>query len=178
MVGSQPPTACGYWSDRESGFDLAGVGRADVLTGGGDAAYGVLIEQLRERMATSRRPLRYFGGGGFTGRAPSESMWRPFGACRFVLPRFEIEHENGRTIFACNLKQGDTIEQVLTEVKQLRLPVKQSEYDTAIPNVIHRVDTPEKKVLAKLTLVCIPLYTTKWFWPDERPLRATKPCIL
>ncbi|MCP4146776.1 MAG: isochorismate synthase, partial [bacterium] len=47
--------------------------------------------------------LRYYGGFSFSPGHIDED-WETFGACRFVIPQFELFMKNRRTFLACNMK--------------------------------------------------------------------------
>ena len=70
----------GYWSDRENGFELAGVGRADMLTGYEGADYDTLMRELHRRIDTAAGDVRYFGGVRFVqdGSGSGASMARHY----------------------------------------------------------------------------------------------------
>jgi menaquinone-specific isochorismate synthase len=76
-----------YWSGRDGGAETAAAGAADLQTGEGPEDIGALGKPLR---AAGEAGIRYYGGGRFDPGRGTDEEWEPFGAYRFVLPRFEL----------------------------------------------------------------------------------------
>lgn len=122
-LSAQEARAQVYWSSRDGGFEVAGVGAADTLTADSpDMAHRVLADVARS-IADGDDGLRYYGGLRFYESFPADSTWRAFPMCRFILPRFELVREAGATRFACNFRpQGGEkeIRSALSELDALR----------------------------------------------------------
>lgn len=102
-LAAQPDPQQVYWRDRSGDFEMAGIGVADVLRQDGQADYEELFATLAERLESAAPELRYYGGASFPGQQGREPGWQRMGACRFVLPQFELCREAGRSHLACNL---------------------------------------------------------------------------
>ena len=124
-LGAQPPGARGYWADRESEFELAGVGRADMVaasdaTDANDDA--ALMAELHRRIDNAAGRVRYFGGLRFDPTGPCGSEWAPFRRFRFVLPRFELVRRAGVATLSCNLRRDEGMHAVDGELAALAWP--------------------------------------------------------
>ncbi|GMU92222.1 MAG: isochorismate synthase [Candidatus Hydrogenedentota bacterium] len=138
----------GYWCGRDRDYELAGVGTADILTAETDCDYDALFERLHEGISSVHPHLRYYGGMRFSLRhAPSEK-WKPFGAYRFVLPRFEVLSRGNHTYFACNAmldsEASDLLPKLLEGLDAMPFPGSPGETDT--PPALSRTDVPNASV--------------------------------
>ncbi len=150
-LAAQGNQSRGYWRGRDQDFELAGIGTADVLTGEVQADLEALVARLRESISTVHPNLRYFGGMRFNARAPLADEWRPFGAYRFVLPRFEVFRRGGQSYFACNIVlRGQDPEALQTRLLQtldeMPLPgADQAEQLGSMPPWLGRDDLPSRE---------------------------------
>lgn len=133
----------GYWCDRDGEYELAGVGTADALSAEAECDYDELIDRLRNAIAAVHPNLRYFGGMRFSQRSPIAPKWKPFGAYRFVLPRFEVLNRGAQSYLACNAivepDGGDDLGKVLEALDAMPFP---GDAATApIPAPLRRTDT-------------------------------------
>jgi menaquinone-specific isochorismate synthase len=133
-----------YWSGRDGGPEVAAVGAADVQEG--DTPEDA--DALRKRLAPLLSPgeVRYYGGFRFDPTRGPDAGWAPFGAYRFVLPRFELHAGGGEATLVCNLvlprdvrRQAEILEQIE------RLSYAQDALDYALPDPISRVDLPDEE---------------------------------
>ena len=136
---AQPPGSRGYWSDRSGEFELAGVGKADMLSSGTLQDIGKLFDQLDERVRQAQGNIRYFGGCRFID-SEEDGPWAPFTACRFILPRFEVCCSGAATTFAINMKSGETLETLEQELAQVVFP--EPAPPPALPVAKRRTDSP------------------------------------
>ena len=97
-----------YWADREHGFEMAGIGAADLIEGTEPVDYARrtavarLFDRMRKGLPRAYPNLRYYGGLRFDPEAHTDPRWTPWGVYRFVLPRFELFNMDGRSYFVCN----------------------------------------------------------------------------
>ncbi len=140
---AQRPASRGYWSDREGCFELAGVGRADSITGNCSLGYHELMTILNDRIAAANGNARYFGGLSFSKDGAKEQLWDYFKAYLFILPRFEVLNRNGTTTFACNMLTDEDIETIRAELSLLVFPETKS--PSRLPTPIKRRDYPDFK---------------------------------
>ena len=98
----QRPGSRAYWSTRGGGFEVAAVGEADVLSGGA-GEYPAALRKRQGLLLAGDGGTRYYGGARFDAALAPASEWAPFGAYRFVLPRFELRVREGLRELACNL---------------------------------------------------------------------------
>ena len=142
-LGAQRPLARGYWSDRDTDFELAGTGRADMVAGDRTVPFGEVLAAIQKRLATGQGNARYFGGFRFDDRGDHAPCWDAFKAHRFILPRFEVLRRDGETTFACNMRTDDDIVDVEVELDQLVFPSSSSDID--LPAPLDRTDRPERE---------------------------------
>ncbi len=140
---AQNATSRGYWSDREDRFELAGVGRADVITGDSGVDYRMLMGMLHDRIATARGNVRYLGGLRFSRHGLKEGAWDHFKAYRFILPRFEVVTRHSTTTFACNILTGEDLKAVEAELSALVFP--ETGPDSRLPAPEARHDHPDQQ---------------------------------
>ncbi len=140
---AQNPSSRGYWSNREDNFELAGVGRADVITGDSGLDYRQLMKVMHERIDAARGNARYFGGMRFYVGGLKEDAWNEFKAYRFILPRFEVVTRNGTTIFACNMLTNEDLETVKSAFALVVFPETDPELQVPLP--VARHDRPDKE---------------------------------
>ena len=137
---AQPPQSRGYWSDRDTAFELAGVGRADVITGEDRAGYEALLTTLHDRLDQGSGSLRYFGGLRFVASDEEAEEWAAFKQYRFILPRFEVVRREGETVFACNTRAGDDLAAVGMELE--KVVFNHEKLVASLPAPTARMDSP------------------------------------
>lgn len=142
---AQPQEEKVYWADRDGAARVAGVGAADVVWAGhGD--HSAAVDGLSASLSCAHPDLRYYGGLAFDARRATAPEWGRFGACRFVLPRFELVDRAGRSFLACNLLlHGATprtaVDGVLDEIG--RLVFSDGDSGPAVVRAVSRRDRPE-----------------------------------
>ena len=137
----------GYWCDRDRGFELAGVGTADILSAEVECDYGELFTTLKQGISSVHPNLRYYGGMRFSQRTPAAAKWKPFGAYRFVLPRFEVFTRGAQTYLACNAiladQAGDLPGKILEALDAMPFPGIETPAD--LPPMLGRHDCPDSR---------------------------------
>lgn len=105
-----------FWSDRNSTDWMAGLGESIVLEGKEDPPLDY-IKKILNRVHSHRLTTpRFFGGTRFQKTATSLKNWEAFQYYRFVLPKYEIVHQSGATVFVVNiLKETITNETLLLD---------------------------------------------------------------
>lgn len=91
-----------YFSGRdEQDTETAGIGIADSIHCTETLDFKHTFEHMRKHLTPEFPGLRYYGGFSFS---PGfiDNDWESFGACRFILPRFELLVKKNRTFLACN----------------------------------------------------------------------------
>ena len=132
-----------YWSGREGGAENAAAGAADLQTGDGPEDVEVLGKRLR---AAENLEVQYYGGGRFDPARRADEGWEPFGAYRFVLPRFELRVEETGTTLACNLvlpRDRERQEEILAQIEGMRVPSEGD--DDPLPGPLLREDVPDRR---------------------------------
>jgi len=132
-----------YWSGRDGGAETAAAGAADLQTGEGPEDIGALGKPLR---AAGEAGIRYYGGGRFDPGRGTDEEWEPFGAYRFVLPRFELRAEESGTTLSCNLVlpcDRDRREEILSQIEGLQVP--SGDDDGVLPEPLYREDAPDRR---------------------------------
>ena len=93
-----------YWNNRNHEFEVAGIGVVDSIAGDAKVNYEELVSHIQSKLSENYENLRYYGGISFSGATAPMGSWQPLGACRFILPQFEIlKTAQGQTTFCCNL---------------------------------------------------------------------------
>jgi menaquinone-specific isochorismate synthase len=132
-----------YWSGRDGGVEIAAAGAADLQAGDGPEEIEVLNKRLR---ATSGADVRYYGGGRFDPSREPDGEWEPFGAYRFVLPRFELRAGETGAELACNLvlpRDAELREEILDQIEGMKVPSAADEGD--LPEPLRRDDAPDRR---------------------------------
>lgn len=143
----QAQTGCTqyYWSSRDDGFEMAGIGEADVLVPLGNVDIPGLFHHMRTRLSPNHPSLRYYGGFRFQPSIKGE-RWKAFKTYRFIVPRIEVVRRAGGTFLACNVKIGhertnaQTLTAITDELRQLsfaKLP------PPPVPKILRRTDSPD-----------------------------------
>ena len=136
-----------YWSGRAGGAENAAAGAADVQAGDGPDDVGVLGKRLiAAGDAEARSEVRYYGGGRFDPERGADEGWEPFGAYRFVMPRFELRVGATGSTLSCNLvlpRDREREEEILAQVEGMRVPTG-GEADP-LPEPLFREDTPDRR---------------------------------
>lgn len=132
-----------FWSGREDALEVAAVGAADVVSGEDDEASETLDKKLSPLLRESEAGVRYFGGLRFDAEGESDEEWKPFGAYRFVLPRFEVVREGAELSLVCNLvlpRDARRKEAVIEEIEALAAPGAEETF--SLPLLLRRTDSP------------------------------------
>jgi menaquinone-specific isochorismate synthase len=132
-----------YWSGRDGGSENAAAGAADLQTGEGPEDVEVLGKRLR---AADDPEVHYYGGGRFDPARGTDEGWGPFGAYRFVLPRFELRVEETGTTLSCNLvlpRDKERQEEILAQIESMRVPPEGD--DEPLPEPLLREDVPDRR---------------------------------
>jgi menaquinone-specific isochorismate synthase len=121
---------------------VAAVGAADVREGGAEE----LREGLGSLLSSDDRQARYYGGLRFDAEREPDAEWAPFGAYRFVLPRFELHAGNGEAMLVCNLvlpRDAQRHAEILKGVGNLSFSQDTSE--DGLPGPAWRLDLPDEQ---------------------------------
>ncbi len=135
-----------YWAGRERRGQIAGVGAADVIAGQDGGLEAAFLE-LQRVLAPAHLHLRYYGGMAFDPSREPSAEWQPFGAYRFILPRFQLENHGAHSYLVCNVLLRTATdcarepEQVLEGLDALVFPRESAAAALPIPR--HRVDLPD-----------------------------------
>jgi len=142
-LSAQSAGSRGYWSDRDGDFQLAGLGRADMIAG--ETGHGIsrALESVHQRLEFCDADIRYFGGMRFASSPRCDPEWQVFNDCRFILPRFEVVCREGVTTFACNMRSDDDLAAVEDELQ--RVSLDPHEETILVPRPESRTDRPGRK---------------------------------
>lgn len=140
-----------YWSGRDGGAENAAAGVADQQAGEGPEDVGVLGKRVPVAREAGNRPetrseVRYYGGGRFDPAREAGEGWEPFGAYRFVLPRFEVRVEASRSTLSCNLvlpRDREREEEILAQIEGMRVPTDGER--GSLPEPLLREDAPDHR---------------------------------
>jgi menaquinone-specific isochorismate synthase len=134
-----------YWSGRDGGSRAAAVGAADLQAGDASEGAGSLHKRLAPLLSSDDREVSYYGGLRFDPLREMDAEWTPFGAYRFVLPRFELHAGDGEATLVCNLvlpRDARRHAEILAEVERLSFPRETS--DHVLPEAVSRMDHPDR----------------------------------
>ena len=147
-LAAQPEQKRGYWADRDGEREVALVGEADELTGMEIEGYAAWSQALDLRLSQAVGEVRYYGGFRFGPWHPTDQSWRPFGAYRFILPRFEVMRRKGaETVLAMNMVREEGAPWPDPVVPNL--PTGQAPYmPPALPSVLGRIYEPDDALWA------------------------------
>jgi len=141
-----------YWSGRDNGFEMAGIGVSDIVAGEDRTNYNSLFNRLNKLLPTDNDDIRYYGGFRFseenksTGKS-NDVLWKRFGSYRFVIPRFELLCRPDETLLVSNIVFGRgqcEKAEILAELGNI-VSLVESPY-TEVPRIIARSDNPDKEV--------------------------------
>ena len=135
-----------YWRDRESKFEMAGIGEADIISGSLMPDYNALFLRLTEYLSDTIEDVRYYGGMRFNRRHNSDFKWQAFTSYRFIVPKFEIFRKGSETYFACNLlvRTGEEIGKIVqTALNELQLVQFKQVQKHTFPKLSERIDFPD-----------------------------------
>jgi len=146
---AQTMTGGFYWQDRDGAQRIAAVGEADNVTVTDAKDLPVALQRIEDMLRDSQAACRYFGGLRFDldcPKAARDPRWDQFGVARFVLPRFEMISESGKTHLACNVLEQEAesseIESIIASSQQLRFDAPPPVADP--PHLIGRSDKPDR----------------------------------
>ena len=117
LAGRSERELC-YWADRDTEDESAAAGVLVDVAGSTASGAAPWMERVTAHLAAADRGVRFYGGARFDPSAPPAAEWRPFGAYRFVAPRFEAVRRGGRTLLACNFRpsERDRLPELLAEL--------------------------------------------------------------
>ncbi|MDF1544851.1 MAG: isochorismate synthase [bacterium] len=111
-----------YWAERDQSTRTAGLGASDIFGANDQVEYESVFQYVSARLGDNIKQGRYFGGFSFLPGSHHSNGWELFGACRFVLPRFEIISDGSGCRFICNLipeRDSAQIDRILSELEQI-----------------------------------------------------------
>jgi menaquinone-specific isochorismate synthase len=138
-----------YWSDRQRGFEMAGIGCADKVTCDSAKDYAFNIHVLNQQLNYPIENVRYYGGLRFNGQTSPDQRWLPYGAGFFLLPQVELVADSLGTYLACNvhLQSSQPVHQQLqATLSALQdISVSQPFFDTNPATLLgYREDIPDR----------------------------------
>ncbi|MEK7775056.1 MAG: isochorismate synthase [Candidatus Zixiibacteriota bacterium] len=137
-LSAQTIAGRGYFCDRQKSYEMAAVGSLAVVTE--SSAPSSVCRAVRSIIGnTSARAL---GGFRFEAAMISLPEWNGFGQARFVIPRFDLVHTDGRCHLSMNiiLDGTATVDSLLQEIDSLNLFLPRLE--VALPPIVARDDQP------------------------------------
>ena len=142
-LAAQTEQKRGYWADRDGTCEVALVGEADEIKGMAAQDVGSWERAVALRLNQAVGDIRYYGGFRFGPWHPTDHAWQPFGAYRFILPRFEVMRtRTAGTVLAMNLVRDAAGR--WPAVENLQLESCPAEYTPpALPTLLGRRDEPD-----------------------------------
>ena len=142
---AQGPQTRIYWADRENHRTVAGLGEADVAFAAASASLRELAGHLGPMLSACPDGTRYYGGMRFDPVPAAETSWQPFGAYRFVLPRFELHAGGQGCMLHCNLipaRDRAQRDEVFRMIGALAVP--NGPLPRPVPAPVRRVNRPDR----------------------------------
>lgn len=138
-----------YWSNRQRGFEMAGIGCADKLTCDSAKDYAFDVHMLSQKLRSSTKNVRYYGGLRFNAKTLPDQRWLPYGAGFFLLPQVELVTDTLGTYLACNvhLRSPQNVRQQLQGALSVlqNVSVSQSFFDPETEALMgYRQDIPDR----------------------------------
>jgi menaquinone-specific isochorismate synthase len=155
------PKLC--WSARGGQSGVASVGTADVQEGGVSEGEDGLRERLRSLLPSGDRQARYYGGLRFDALREPDVDWMPFGAYRFVLPRFELHAGDEEATLVCNLvlpRDARRHAEILALVVRLSFP--QGAIKGVLPEPVSRLDLPDQPAWERGVERALSVFSEGW----------------
>ncbi len=134
-----------YGANHEDTACIAGIGEAVSLRAKGSVRYRAVFQKLRSTLDPQYPYLQWYGGFGFDPKV-QDKAWSHFGSCRFVIPRFELARDKSRMIFCCNLKGKVNKQEILSELRALKVD---GQYPAQRSKIVKRLDHPDEKRWAR-----------------------------
>ncbi|MFQ5539732.1 MAG: isochorismate synthase MenF [Candidatus Binatia bacterium] len=135
-----------YWADRKKQFEMAGIGQADAICSDQHLSYSDLFSRINNSLSGADSDVRFYGGVRFSNHRLPDPGWRIFGACRFILPRFELYNHNEESSLVCNLvyhrDRQIPLTEILCELEGVTFP--QENEERKIPMMTGRRDDPDE----------------------------------
>lgn len=135
-----------YWSGRDDGDAVAGLGCCHECNVGTVEAPAALFAKAREVLSHfgTKKPI-YFGGFAFSTPAVEEGPWPEMGPTRFWIPFAELCRREGKTVVACNLYFRRNVEVSLPDLlNQWQAVSPRLQIPETLPTLICRRDFPER----------------------------------
>jgi menaquinone-specific isochorismate synthase len=135
-----------YWSGRGGQSARAAVGVADLQEGDAPESAEALRKHLSALLSSGDAEARYYGGLRFDPLREPDAEWAPFGAYRFVLPRFELHTGDRGAMLVCNLvlpRDTQRHTEILEEVE--RLSFSQDASGDTLAEPVSRTDHPDRE---------------------------------
>ncbi|MCX6580863.1 MAG: isochorismate synthase [Candidatus Aminicenantes bacterium] len=112
-----------YFHGRDSqDIETAGIGAADVIYAPEMLDYSSTFAHMRKYLAPEFPDLKYYGGISFA-PGPVDAAWKPFGACRFFMPRFQLLVKENHAFLVCNVipnhESPESMEKIISQLEQL-----------------------------------------------------------
>lgn len=140
-----------YWADRDTDFEMAGIGSIYKLSAEIDVDYVSLFQRMQNILSQNCPDLRFYGGLRFYECFENDATWQSFGAYRFIIPAIEIHRNTEETFLICNFNNAEKAKQILNNLFQNDAQHIQSSNgkDAFSPEFMKRTDIPHEEAWAK-----------------------------
>jgi menaquinone-specific isochorismate synthase len=139
-LSAQSMAGRSYFCNRQRSVEMAGVGLASIIT----ESTGQSTICNTARSIINNTSARAIGGFRFESRGEASPEWNGFSSARFVLPRFDIVHADGKCHFSMNVMMDGTLNTslLLRELDHLNLFLPRVE--KTLPAIVARDDQPHQ----------------------------------
>ena len=138
-----------YWRSREGNREIAGAGAAEIYQLVQFDQFHSILDRIRQCSERGGNAPRYFGGFRFDPNnveRNGDSLWRPFGAGMFLLPRFELIRDADSCRLVCNVTlespTAKTPTRILEELD--RLVFDPGNLGDSVVSPCKRIDEPSR----------------------------------
>ncbi|KAA3613300.1 MAG: isochorismate synthase [Calditrichaeota bacterium] len=102
-----------YWADRDTAFEMAGLGSIYTVSATSDVDYTALFQRLQKILAENQPGLRFYGGTRFYECFENDATWQSFGTYRFIIPAIEVHRDQNGTSLICNFNDRQKAKYIL-----------------------------------------------------------------
>ncbi|MCE9616464.1 MAG: isochorismate synthase [Lentisphaerae bacterium] len=112
-----------YWTSRDRGLEMAGVGAAALVSGPFADGMGPILQRVADVLAQSDPDVRFVGGTRFDAPRPGDEAWAGFEGHWFVLPEVEMIRDRRGTRLVANVDASADVAAVQARLEHLARPV-------------------------------------------------------
>ncbi len=137
-----------YWLNRDRNCEIGAVGKLFEIKAENSSHAASVYLRMKEILASSRSPIKFFGGMRFNPYGSCDSDWESFGTAYFFLPLFELSRLDNHVhlIYNFYLNIDDLLPAILIKFEEAfdRLNFLEKDYHRGLPSVEKIQDNPSR----------------------------------